>query len=158
VGAQGEELNLHLRRGVKEFDVKVIPDKASDGGGRIGVQVRARDSFVATRTKRFRRPKGVNGLKILSSTRLLVQTNLPTRHQPSCRRLQHGIWVWHGAENQSPLNGGRRLHFRGVHVVFGTVFEGLGTVVSHPNSLVVRLACNSHPPNHCAGGSRVRIT
>lgn len=35
----GEELNLHLRRGVKEFDVKVIPDKASDGGGRIGVQL-----------------------------------------------------------------------------------------------------------------------
>jgi hypothetical protein len=29
-------------------------------------------------------PKGMNGLKILSSTRLLVQTNLPTRHQPSC--------------------------------------------------------------------------
>jgi hypothetical protein len=26
----------------------------------------------------------MNGLKILSSTRLLVQTNLRTRHQPSC--------------------------------------------------------------------------
>ena len=34
------------------------------------------------------RPKGMNGLKILSSTRLLAQTNLPTRHQPSCR-LRH---------------------------------------------------------------------
>jgi hypothetical protein len=33
-------------------------------------------------------PKGMNGLKILSSTRLLVQINLPTRHQPSCR-LRH---------------------------------------------------------------------
>ena len=33
-------------------------------------------------------PKGMNGLKILSSTRLLAQTNLPTRHQPSCR-LRH---------------------------------------------------------------------
>jgi hypothetical protein len=30
-------------------------------------------------------PKGMNGLKILSSTRL-VQTNLPTTHQPSSRR------------------------------------------------------------------------
>ena len=34
-------------------------------------------------------PKGMNGLKILSSTRVLDQTNLPTRLQPSCRRLQH---------------------------------------------------------------------
>ena len=33
-------------------------------------------------------PKGMNGLKKLSSTRLLAQTNLPTRHQPSCR-LRH---------------------------------------------------------------------
>ena len=31
--------------------------------------------------------KEMNGLKILSSTRLLVQTNLPTKHQPS--RLHH---------------------------------------------------------------------
>jgi hypothetical protein len=31
-------------------------------------------------------PKWMNGLKILSSTRLLVQTNLPTTHQRSCRR------------------------------------------------------------------------
>jgi hypothetical protein len=31
----------------------------------------------------------MNGLKILSSIRLLVQTNVPTRLQPSCRRLQH---------------------------------------------------------------------
>jgi hypothetical protein len=38
---------------------------------------------------RLLRPKGMNGLKIRSSTRLLVQINLPTRHQPSCRRLQH---------------------------------------------------------------------
>ena len=28
--------------------------------------------------------EAMDGLKILSSTRLLVQTNLPTRHQPSC--------------------------------------------------------------------------
>ena len=28
-------------------------------------------------------PKGMNGLKILGSTRLLVQTNSPTRHQAS---------------------------------------------------------------------------
>ena len=28
-------------------------------------------------------PKGMNGLKMLSSTRLLVKTNLPTRHQPA---------------------------------------------------------------------------
>jgi hypothetical protein len=34
----------------------------------------------------FRVRKGMNGLKILSSTRTLVQTNLPTTHQPSCRR------------------------------------------------------------------------
>jgi hypothetical protein len=27
-------------------------------------------------------PKWMNGLKILSSTRLLVQTSLPTTHQP----------------------------------------------------------------------------
>ena len=33
-------------------------------------------------------PKGMNGLKKLSSTRLLAQTNLPTMHQPSCR-LRH---------------------------------------------------------------------
>jgi hypothetical protein len=33
-------------------------------------------------------PKEMNGLKILSSTRLLVQTHLPTTHQPS-RRLHH---------------------------------------------------------------------
>jgi hypothetical protein len=39
------------------------------------------------------RPRGVNGLKILSGTRLLVQTILPTRLQPSCRRLQHRSWV-----------------------------------------------------------------
>ena len=31
---------------------------------------------------RILRPRGVNGLKILSSTRLLVQTTLPTRLQP----------------------------------------------------------------------------
>jgi hypothetical protein len=33
-------------------------------------------------------PKEMNGLKILSSTRRLVQANLPTRHQPTCRRLR----------------------------------------------------------------------
>jgi hypothetical protein len=33
--------------------------------------------------------EAMDGLKILCSTRLLVQTNLPTRDQPSCRRLQH---------------------------------------------------------------------
>jgi C-terminal processing protease CtpA/Prc len=44
----GEELTLHLRRGVKELDVRVTPDKASDGGGRIGVQVgfRFSDGFL----------------------------------------------------------------------------------------------------------------
>jgi hypothetical protein len=31
--------------------------------------------------------RGKNGLKILGSTSLLVQTNLPTRRQPSCCRL-----------------------------------------------------------------------
>jgi hypothetical protein len=30
-------------------------------------------------------PKGMKGLKILSSTRLLVQTNLPTRHHASAQ-------------------------------------------------------------------------
>jgi hypothetical protein len=34
---------------------------------------------------RLLRLKGMNGLRILSSTGLLVQTTLPTRHQPSCR-------------------------------------------------------------------------
>jgi hypothetical protein len=34
---------------------------------------------------RLLRPKGMNGLKILISTSLLVQTSLPTTHQLSCR-------------------------------------------------------------------------
>jgi hypothetical protein len=38
--------------------------------------------------------KGMNGLKILRSTRLLGQTNLPTTHQPRCRRLQGSDTTW----------------------------------------------------------------
>jgi hypothetical protein len=50
------------------------------------VHLRCKEGF--RKDPRFLRPRGMNGLKILSSTRLLVQTNLPTRLQPSFH-LQH---------------------------------------------------------------------
>ena len=43
----------------------------------------ARAALGFSMDTRLLRPKGMNVQKILSSTRLLVQTNLPTTHQPS---------------------------------------------------------------------------
>jgi hypothetical protein len=46
----------------------------------------------------------MNGLKIRSSTRLLVQTNLPTamRHQPSRLRVRHN-WAAHTTDTREGL-------------------------------------------------------
>lgn len=38
-GRPGEEIRFHILRGKEELDLTVVPDKASDGGGRIGVQL-----------------------------------------------------------------------------------------------------------------------
>jgi hypothetical protein len=82
-------------------------------------------------------PKGMNGLKIqvpvLSSTRLLVQTNLPTRHQPaahhapaSCRPFDTTGQLAH------PNPSEQQVHSRCPSVVLWTPCSGVEWGVFEP--------------------------
>jgi hypothetical protein len=105
-----------------------------------------------SRDTRLPCPKEMNGLKILSSTRLLVQTNLPTKHQPSRlhHRLSHNLGSSHTRTSEQTHPQISRYTPRCPSVVLWTPCSGVEWRAFEPTIRVWRSGTTRKQPANLA--------